>query len=81
MARMRTIADTYAYLKKQDPETAITMHALRKMVLTNEIPTVKAGCKSLINLDALEKHLEYPLHKAELNIPVQSANGIRKLME
>lgn len=51
--RMRTIPQAYAEIKKKDPNTSLTLRALRRMVNNNEIPTVSVASKKLINLDLL----------------------------
>ncbi len=55
--RMRTIPQAYAELKAADPDTCFTEYALRQLVLTKQIPSVKAGRKFLLNLDVLFEHL------------------------
>ena len=57
MPRLRTLTETYAHLKIMDSETAITPNALRKMVVTGQVPCVKVGKKYLIDLDTLESFL------------------------
>ena len=52
-ARMRTITDAIAELKASDPRTALTPRALRRMVVSGEVPSIKIGCKYLLNLDLL----------------------------
>jgi len=58
--RMRTIAESAAELKAIDPHTAVTFTAIRRMVLSGEIPHIRAGNKRLINLDGLLEHLAAP---------------------
>ena len=48
MARMRLQKDVFAYIKEKDPQTALTPHALRCMVLDGTIPHVDVGRKKLI---------------------------------
>lgn len=55
--RMRTIEQTAAHIKAIDPETALTKTAIRRMVISGDIPSVKAGQKYLIDLDRLENDL------------------------
>ncbi len=57
MARLRTIHEAHAHLKQQDPGTGITLHFLRCLAVRGEIPTVRAGRKYLIDIDALQEHL------------------------
>lgn len=53
--RMRTIPECVAMLKELDPETAITITALRNMVKRGKIPAVPVGVgkRQLINFDML----------------------------
>ena len=45
MARMRLQKDVFAYIKEKDPQTALTPHALRCMVLDGTIPSCGRGKK------------------------------------
>ncbi len=53
MPRMRLVKDAYEQLRKDDPDTNITMYALRTIVKSGVIPTVKLGKKTLVNYDSL----------------------------
>lgn len=57
LPRMRTISDAAAWLQQADPETAFTKTALRRLVVTGQLPSVRVGNKYLLNLDALEDFL------------------------
>ena len=54
---MRTITETIKLLREQDPGTCLTETALRRMVISGDIPSVRVGKKYLICLDAIEAHL------------------------
>jgi hypothetical protein len=58
MARIRTLSEAYNYIKDMDPETAITRNALRRMVVSGNVPCVKAGKKYLIDMDVLFEYLK-----------------------
>ena len=60
MARMRIIKDVFEQLKQDDPDTAITMCGLRRLVQTGVIPSVQVGRKRLINYDTLLEYLCVP---------------------
>lgn len=51
--RMRTLPKAYAEIIKLDPETSLSMRALRRLVSDGQIPTVKVANKVLINFDLL----------------------------
>lgn len=51
--RMRTLPQAYKELKETDPNTAITLRAIRKLVSSGEVPSFKIGNKVLINFDLL----------------------------
>ena len=57
MPRLRTLPQAMEEIRKADPDTAMTMRALRRMVNTGELPTVAVNSKKLINLDLLLKHI------------------------
>ena len=57
MPRMRLLKQAYAAIKADDPDTALTMTALRRLVLSGVIPTVCSGRKRFINMDALLVYL------------------------
>ena len=77
-ARMRTLPETAAYLKEQDPQTAVTLTALRRMVKNGEIPSVTVGVKRLINLDVLISHLNNVIPQPVQQVPI---SGIRPIPE
>jgi hypothetical protein len=58
MPRIRTLTEAYNYIKEMDPETAITPHALRRMVVSGKVPSTKAGKKYLIDMDVLFDYLK-----------------------
>ena len=57
MPRMRLITDAYRQIKEDDPDTALTLNALRCMVKRGDIPCIKNGRKTFINYDALLEYL------------------------
>lgn len=57
MAKMRLIKDVYNDIKENDPDTAITMCGLRRMVQMGVIPSVQVGRKRLINADTVMDYL------------------------
>ena len=56
---MRLIKDAFEQLKKEDPETDITIYALRIIVKSGVVPTVRLGRKLLINYDSLLDYLSF----------------------
>ena len=58
MPRLRTLTETYNYIKESDLKTAITPNALRRMVVSGQIPCIKAGKKYLIDIDVLFEYLK-----------------------
>ncbi|MBD9050100.1 MAG: hypothetical protein EGR41_02290 [Ruminococcus sp.] len=56
---MRLIKDAFEQLKKEDPETDITIYALRTIVKSGVVPTVRLGRKLLINYDSLLDYLSF----------------------
>ena len=58
MPKIRTLTEAYNYIKEQDNDTAITPHALRRMVISGKIPCTKVGKKYLIDMDVLFDYLK-----------------------
>lgn len=54
---MRGIKQAIQELKQSDPNTCLTERALRRLILSGELPTVKIGVKYLINMDILNEYL------------------------
>ena len=54
--RLRTIEQAATYIKEYDPGTALTKTALRRLVITGAIPSVRVGSKYLLDVEAIEKH-------------------------
>lgn len=60
-ARMRFAKQAIEELRKEDPETRVTEHYLRKLIKTGAVPSVKIGNnRRLINYDALLEYLASP---------------------
>lgn len=56
--RMRTIREASEHITAVDPETALTQTALRRLVKTGAIPSVRIGTKYLVALEAVEEYLQ-----------------------
>ena len=52
--RMRGIEEGFREILANDPGTALTKRALRRLVTTGEIPSVRIGKKYLFDLDTVE---------------------------
>lgn len=74
MPKMRTIDQAAAWLQEADPETALTKTALRRLVTTGKLPSVRVGSKYLIALEALESYLQ---GEAPLRLNVTGIREIR----
>lgn len=62
--RMRTINEAAKWVKESDPHTALTPTAIRRLVISGELPSRRAGTKYLVNLDTLELYM-----RGELQAP------------
>lgn len=74
LPRMRTIDAAAAWLRETDPDTAFTKTALRRLVVSGRLPSVKVGQKYLVNLDTLEDFLH-----GSASVPMAEATGIRRV--
>lgn len=57
MPRMRLLKQAYAEIVAADPDTALTMTALQRLVISGVIPVVYSGRKRFINMEALWNYL------------------------
>lgn len=75
--RMRTAKGILAELKAVDPNTAVTLSFIRRIINSGKVPVVQAGKKKLVSLDLvlalLESGGEEPVEE------VQSVPGIRRV--
>lgn len=58
--RIRTIDRAAEYFRDRDPDTDMTKTALRRLVTTGEIQSIRVGAKYLVDLDILEETLFHP---------------------
>lgn len=67
--KMRLIREIYEELHNADPDSAITMYALRQLVKSGKIPCTKVGRKMLINYnDVLDYFKTHPETTAPIEI-------------
>jgi len=57
MVHTRTIREAAAYFLEKDPQTCLTETAIRTLLRTGEVPSVRVGKKYLVSLEALEAYL------------------------
>lgn len=55
--QMRTIDQIAQFIRDKDPETALTKTAIRRLVVTGAIPSVRVGQKYLVSLEAVDNYL------------------------
>jgi len=56
MIRTRTIREAAAYFRESDPQTSLTETAIRTLLRTGTVPSVRVE-KYLVTLEALESYL------------------------
>ncbi len=56
--RIRTINSAVEELKKEDSNSAITTHYVRKLCKENLIAYKKSGCKYLVDYDSLLEYIK-----------------------
>ncbi len=57
MIRTRTIKEAAAYFRENDPHTCLTETAIRTLLRTGAVPSVRVGRKYLVTIEALETYL------------------------
>ena len=68
MAKYRTIQQAYECIKAQDADTAITYHALRQLVVSGQIPSMRIGKKYVIDLDVLSVFMGAQVKQSQLDL-------------
>ncbi len=58
--RMRFAAQALEELRKEDPQTPVSLHYIRSLAASGKVPVVRVGRRRLINYDALLQYLENP---------------------
>lgn len=71
---MRTIEQAAAEIRAADPQTALTKTALRRLVVSGAVPSVKVGNKYLLDLNGLDAYLAGEQREPE---PPQGIRRIR----
>ena len=67
MAKYRTIQQAYESIKALDADTAITYHALRQLVVSGQIPSMRIGKKCVIDLDVLSAFIGAKVSQSQLD--------------
>lgn len=55
--RMRTAEGALAIIKDLDPDSAVTLRYIRRLINSGEVPHVSCGTKKLVNVDNLLEYL------------------------
>ena len=74
MARMRTAARVLEIIKEQDPDTEVTLHYLRRLIHSGEVPVTPVGRKKLVDADALIVYIA-----AGQTMNTEPVRGIRRV--
>lgn len=75
LPRMRTIPAAVAAIKAEDPESALTVTALRRAVKCGQIPAVDVCTKKLVNLADVYKFMS----GSSVPSKAESVCGIRRV--
>lgn len=75
---MRGIKQAVEEIRTTDPDTALTEKALRRMIISGEIPHITIGRKYLVNLNTLYHYLSTGTATTE---PPKPYNGLRLIKE
>lgn len=77
LPKMRTAEQAYEEIKSMDPNTAIKLHHVRRMIRSGRVPVVQVSPqRKLVNLDLLIEALADPA-----SLEVQEPTGIRRVEE
>ena len=74
---VRTIEQTINFVREKDPQTALTKNALRKLILTKQLPACRVGTKYLVNIEVLEEYLKGNVISSQ----TENVDGISRIPE
>lgn len=77
--RMRGIEEAFREILANDPGTALTKTALRRLVTTGQLPSVKIGTKYLIDLDAVDQYFRGELSQSQRKPEPPNRGVIRRI--
>lgn len=75
--KIRTINEAYEGLKNTDPETAMTLSGLRRLVATGKIPSIRIGRRILIDYGNVLDYLKNP--PVDSNVHDDDYGMVRKI--
>ena len=55
--RARTIREAASYFRETDPQTCLTETAIRRLIGSGAVPSVRVGRKYLVTVEVLEAYL------------------------
>ena len=58
MARIRTIEKAFNEIRQIDPDTCITKHFIKHLIIEGEIPFRKSGNRYLIDVDEVMNYMK-----------------------
>lgn len=67
MQKWRTPAKLIEEIKREDPNTGLTLYSIRQMLLNKEIQFIKRGRKYLIDKNSLLEYLSTSANKNKNN--------------
>lgn len=65
VARMRTIDGLYEEIHLLDPQSQVSKHFVRQLVITGKVKSTRSGAKYLVNLDSVLDYLANPPDEIE----------------
>lgn len=77
--RMRGLEEGFKEIKANDPGTALTKTALRRLVTSGQIPSVKIGTKYLIDLDVVDRYFRGELQQFHVEPEPPQYGTIRRV--
>lgn len=76
LPRMRTAEGVLDIIRTEDPDTEVTLHYLRQLIASGEVPHTPVGRKKLVNADAVISHIAAGQKEQATEL---STGGIRRV--
>lgn len=76
MPRMRIASGVFDIIKEQDPDTAVSLSFIRRLIITEQVPVVHVGHKKLVDAD---KVIEFIAAGGEIPCVNHNVGVLRKV--
>lgn len=70
--KIRTVNTAFEEIKTKDPHTAITKNAIRNLLASGVIPSLKVGTRTIFDLNDLEAYINSEMYNTAFEKTLES---------